>query len=116
MTTDCAHCTRRDAAAPGCPYCLTEHRLEDLAHTINTSYDLRATIIRTLANHVGEWIDNGGPDGHCKCGHRGRLGEFHPDHVAEALTKMVMADYVLVPKSHTAARKMTDHHTPGESR
>ena len=46
---------------------------------------LRDQVLRVLAAHVGEWIGNGRPDAHCQCGYRGRLGELHSVHVADAV-------------------------------
>jgi len=45
----------------------------------------RGLILAELARHFGGWIDNGKPDAHCQCGHRGRLGEHHSRHVADAI-------------------------------
>lgn len=48
--------------------------------------DTRQRIIRELAYHTGGWLDNGNPDMvRCACGHRGKLGEFHGAHVADAI-------------------------------
>ena len=47
--------------------------------------DLQALVRKVLLNHIGGWIDNGGDDTHCLCGHRGQWGELHCDHVAEAV-------------------------------
>lgn len=49
------------------------------------SDSLRDRMLRELARHFGGWIDNGKPDSHCQCGHRGRLGEHHSRHVADAI-------------------------------
>lgn len=49
------------------------------------SDSLRDRMLRELARHYGGWIDNGKPDSHCQCGHRGRLGEHHRRHVADAI-------------------------------
>lgn len=56
----------------------------------------RDIILGVLASHAGEWIGNGKPDAHCRCGHRGRLGELHSAHVADAVIAELNKDTALV--------------------
>ena len=59
------------------------------------SDSLRDRILREMVKHSGGWIDNGQVDAHCMCGYRGRLGEHHFKHVADAVIAELSLRHVI---------------------